>query len=71
MKRSGSATEQLSDDHASATAKVRLWQGRAVKARQAGRTADAERCEDKVRDWISRLRQIERSQKQNGPPGAT
>jgi hypothetical protein len=69
MKRSGPATEKLSDDHASAIAKVRLWQDRAVKARQAGRKADAERCEDKVRDWVSRLKQIERAQKQNGPPG--
>jgi hypothetical protein len=50
-------------DHATATTKVQVWRTRADKARQAGRKADAQRCEDKVRDWASRLKQIEQVQK--------
>ena len=45
--------------HATATRKVRMWASRADKARQAGRKADADRCDDKVRDWASKVRQIE------------
>jgi len=41
---------------------VRLWESRAVKARQNGRKADADRCDDKVRDWASKARQAERIQ---------
>ena len=47
-------------DLASATAKVHMWRSRAERAREAGRSADADRCDDKVRDWASRVRQIER-----------
>jgi hypothetical protein len=57
-----SETEQLGENHATATAKVRLWGSLAEKARQAGRKADADRCDAKVRDWASRVRQIERIQ---------
>ena len=62
MKRRPEAEEQR-QNHANATAKVRLWGDRAHKARQAGRKADADRCDDKVRDWASKARQIERDQK--------
>ena len=54
--------EDTSDRHAAATTKVRVWGNRADKARQDGRKADADRCDDKVRDWASRARQIERIQ---------
>lgn len=46
-------------DHTTATKKVRMWANRADKARQAGRKADADRCDDKARDWASKVRQIE------------
>lgn len=46
-------------DHTMATKKVRMWASRADKARQAGRKADADRCDDKMRDWASKVRQIE------------
>jgi hypothetical protein len=62
MKRRRSDTKQLTENHAAATARVRLWESRAVKARQTGRTADADRCDDKVRDWASKARQAERIQ---------
>ena len=62
MKPRRSDTKQLAENHATATAKVRLWESRAVKARQNGRKADAGRCEDKVRDWASKARQAERTQ---------
>lgn len=52
------------ENHATATAKVRMWKKRADEARQSGRKADAERCDDKVRDWASRARQIERNQQE-------
>lgn len=52
----------LRDDRAAAAAKTRMWESRAAKARQEGRRADAERCDDKVRDWASRVRQLERTQ---------
>jgi len=48
--------------HAAATAKVRVWGRRAHKARKDGRKADADRCDDKIRDWAARARQIERIQ---------
>lgn len=57
-----SETEEMSEMHAAATAKIRLWGNRADRARKDGRKADADRCDDKVRDWISRARQIERMQ---------
>ncbi len=60
-RREGSA-KQLAENHATATARVRLWESRAVKARQNGRKADADRCDDKVRDWASKVRQAERIQ---------
>jgi hypothetical protein len=55
-------TKEMSELHTVATAKVRVWVNRADKARKEGRKADAERCDDKVRDWTSRARQIERIQ---------
>jgi len=57
MKRRYSATKQPAENHAIATGKVRLWESRAAKARQNGRKADADRCDDKVRDWASKARQ--------------
>ncbi len=51
---------------AAAEAKVRLWQQRAEKARLAGRSADAQRCDDKVRDWASRAKQIARGRRAEG-----
>jgi hypothetical protein len=54
--------EDMSARHAAATAKVRVWGNRADKARKEGRKADADRCDDKVRDWLSRAREIERIQ---------
>jgi hypothetical protein len=62
MKRRRSDTKQLAENQATATARVRLWASRAAKARQNGRTADADRCDDKVRDWASKARQAERIQ---------
>lgn len=62
MKRRDLTIQQMREAHAAAEAKVRLWQARAENARLAGRTADARRCDDKVRDWVSRVKQIERSQ---------
>jgi hypothetical protein len=59
--KSPASDKQLDENHALATAKVRIWETRAEKARRAGRTADAERCDDKVRDWASKLKQIERT----------
>ena len=53
-------TEDMSARHTTATDKVRVWADRADKARRDGRKADADRCDDKVRDWVSRARQIER-----------
>jgi hypothetical protein len=38
-----------------------MWEGRAVQARLEGRLADAQRCDDKARDWASKVRQIERA----------
>lgn len=54
--------EDMSERHTRATAKVRVWGNRAAKARHDGRKADADRCDDKVRDWVSRARQIEQQQ---------
>jgi hypothetical protein len=51
---------EMSERHTVATAKARVWTNRAQKARKEGRKADADRCDDKVRDWLSRARQIER-----------
>ena len=67
MKRR-SVTDQLGENLATATAKVRLWGSRAEKARQAGRKAYADRCDDKVRDWASKARQIERTQSSETSP---
>jgi hypothetical protein len=61
MKYQGTETKRESDVRATATAKVRMWESRAAKARQAGRKADADRCDDKVRDWASKARHAERS----------
>jgi hypothetical protein len=52
----------MSERYTVATAKVRLWGNRAARARQDGRKADADRCDDKVRDWAARARQLERLQ---------
>lgn len=62
MVRRSPETEHMSERHTAATAKVRLWGSRADKARLEGRKADADRCDDKVRDWVSRAREIERNQ---------
>jgi len=62
MRHPRSKVEHLLENSATARAKVRMWEMRADKARQAGRKADANRCDDKVRDWASRVRQIERIQ---------
>jgi hypothetical protein len=50
---------ELQEQYAAATSKIRMWRNRADLARLAGRKADASRCEDKVRDWASRAKQIE------------
>jgi hypothetical protein len=50
---------ELQEQYAAATSKIRMWRNRADLARLAGRKADAKRCEDKVRDWASRAKQIE------------
>jgi hypothetical protein len=63
MTRRNPETERLSETHTVATAKVRVWGNRADIARKEGRKADANRCNDKVRDWVSRARQIERIQR--------
>ncbi len=60
MARHGPETAGMSEQQVVATAKVRVWGNRADKARKEGRKADADRCDDKVRDWASRARQIER-----------
>ena len=57
--------EQLRKDRAIATDKARMWENRATVAHREGRKADAGRCEDKARDWSSRVRQIERRQETN------
>jgi hypothetical protein len=62
MKHRKPRTEGQFPDHTTATTKVRVWRDRADKARQAGREADAERCDDKVRDWASRVKEIKRVQ---------
>jgi hypothetical protein len=54
------ADEQL-QNLTKATKKVRMWGIRAEKARRTGRKADADRCDDKARDWASKVRQIERA----------
>jgi hypothetical protein len=51
--------EGLHERYAAAAAKVQVWRNRAGQARLAGRKADANRCDDKVRDWASRAKQIE------------
>jgi hypothetical protein len=68
MTRRGPDTEGMSEKHTVATAKVRVWADRAVKARKEGRKGDADRCDDKVRDWVSRARQIERMQSSGESP---
>ena len=62
MAKRRAEAEQFGEMHTAATAKVRVWGSRADKARNEGRKADADRCDDKVRDWASRARQIERIQ---------
>lgn len=62
MARRSPETEDMSERHTAATAKVRVWGNRADKARLEGRKADADRCDDKVRDWVSKAREIERAQ---------
>jgi hypothetical protein len=62
MKRKQPKADVQRLSHAAATAKIRMWAERADRARLTGRTADADRCNDKVRDWASKARQIERNQ---------
>ena len=59
MTASGAEDERLREKHAASIAKVHAWRVRANQARVAGRKADADRCDDKVRDWVSRAKQIE------------
>jgi hypothetical protein len=61
VKKPSSTDADSREDLATATAKVRMWEGRAVQARLEGRLADAQRCDDKARDWASKVRQIERA----------
>lgn len=63
MKKRGSESEQRIEERVTAQAKVRTWRIRAELARRTGRTAHADRCDDKVRDWASRVRQIERTER--------
>jgi hypothetical protein len=58
--------DQSRQDLTKATKKVRMWGVRAAKARQTGRKADADRCEDKARDWASKVKQIERALSDSG-----
>lgn len=58
--RNRSEASELEEQHALAMEKVRIWQQRAVIARSAGRVQHAERCDDKVRDWMSKAKQFER-----------
>ena len=62
MARKRFEAEGMTERHTIAKAKVGVWGNRADKARKDGRKADADRCDDKVRDWVSRVRQIERIQ---------
>jgi hypothetical protein len=66
VKNRATIIANLRENYAAALARVRIWEGRAAKARHDGRASDAERCDDKVRDWASRARQIERQQKAEG-----
>jgi hypothetical protein len=68
MKVSGAEDEGLREKHAASIAKVRAWRVRANQARVAGRKADADRCDDKVRDWASRAKQIEQQLAQRMRP---
>ena len=68
MRVSGAEDEQLREKHAASIAKVRAWRVRANKARVAGRKVDADRCDDKVRDWVSRAKQIEQQLAQRMQP---
>jgi hypothetical protein len=64
--------EGLTEAHAIAIEKARMWADRAEAAHKNGRTAHARRCEDKSRDWWSRARLIERrigGHKRNGEMG--
>ena len=68
MTTSGAEDEGLRQKHAASIAKVRAWRVRANQARVAGRKADADRCDDKVRDWASRAKQIEQQLAQRMQP---
>src|SRR4030095_15523006 len=57
---------ELQEQYAAATSKTRMWRNRADLARLAGRKADADRCEDKVRDWASRAKQMEQQLAEGG-----
>ena len=48
-------------DRATAEGKIRMWAKRAISAHEQGRMVDAGRCEDKARDWASRVRAIDRN----------
>jgi hypothetical protein len=62
VARSNPEAEEIGERHTVAITKVRVWGNRADRARKEGRKADADRCDDKVRDWVSRARQLERIQ---------
>lgn len=63
MKRQHRDIERLRDGEALAGEKAKRWGQRAIAARQAGRQPNANRCEDKARDWSSRARQMERQRR--------
>lgn len=64
VKRREADIEQLRRTQILANEKARLWTQRAAIARKAGRELNANRCEDKARDWRSRARQAERQQQE-------
>jgi hypothetical protein len=61
-------SEELQESYAVATAKIRMWRSRAELARLSGRKDDADRCDDKVRDWASRAKQIEQQLAERSRP---
>lgn len=56
--RDRSEASELEEQHALAMEKVRIWRQRALMARSAGRVRHAERCDDKVWDWMSKAKQL-------------
>ncbi|HKS54564.1 MAG TPA: hypothetical protein VJS12_04730 [Steroidobacteraceae bacterium] len=63
-KRRPKDSQRSRGDQALAADRAKLWTERAISARKAGLTVNANRCEDKARDWSSRARQLERLQEE-------